>query len=87
MSRADRMRLMPRTAPDSNADAAVTIAVGTVDDTSRRLIDVTRASLEAAIADFEKALQLDPDDSAARRQLELARRQRAERARPDGTGT
>ena len=33
-----------------HADAAITVPVGDVDDESQRLIDVTRASLEAAIA-------------------------------------
>jgi methionyl aminopeptidase len=33
-----------------HADAAITIPVGSVDDESRRLIETTRASLEAAIA-------------------------------------
>src|SRR5438067_13893261 len=33
-----------------HADAAITIPVGTIDEASKRLIDVTRASLEAAIA-------------------------------------
>src|SRR2546430_13719827 len=33
-----------------HADAAITIPVGTIDEPSKRLIDATRASLEAAIA-------------------------------------
>lgn len=33
-----------------HADAAITVAVGSVDEESRRLMDVTKASLEAAIA-------------------------------------
>jgi methionyl aminopeptidase len=33
-----------------HADAAVTVPVGNIDDESKRLIEVTRASLEAAIA-------------------------------------
>ncbi|MSO79292.1 MAG: type I methionyl aminopeptidase [Acidimicrobiia bacterium] len=33
-----------------HADAAVTVAIGDIDDESKRLIDVTRESLEAAIA-------------------------------------
>src|SRR5882762_6092244 len=33
-----------------HADAAITVPVGEIDDTSQRLIDITRASLEAAIA-------------------------------------
>jgi methionyl aminopeptidase len=33
-----------------HGDAAITIPVGTIDDESRRLIDATRASLEAGIA-------------------------------------
>ena len=32
-----------------HGDAAITIPIGTVDDESQRLIDVTRASLDAAI--------------------------------------
>src|SRR5262245_51911313 len=32
-----------------HADAAVTVPIGSIDDESQRLIDVTRASLEAAI--------------------------------------
>ena len=34
-----------------HADAAITIPVGAIDDDSRRLLDTTRASLEAAIAE------------------------------------
>ena len=33
-----------------HADAAITVPVGEIDDESQRLIDVTRAALEAAIA-------------------------------------
>src|SRR4051812_2206343 len=33
-----------------HADAAITIPVGTIDDEAKRLIEVTRASLEAGIA-------------------------------------
>lgn len=33
-----------------HADAAITVAVGSVDDESKRLMDVTKASLDAAIA-------------------------------------
>ena len=36
-----------------HADAAVTVAVGEIDDTSQRLIDVTRAALDAAIAEVQ----------------------------------
>ena len=37
-----------------HADAAVTVPIGDVDDQSRRLIEVTRASLEAAIEQVEE---------------------------------
>jgi methionyl aminopeptidase len=36
-----------------HADAAVTVPVGEIDETSQRLIDVTRAALDAAIAEVQ----------------------------------
>ncbi len=36
-----------------HADAAVTVPVGEIDETSQRLIDVTRTSLDAAIAEVQ----------------------------------
>lgn len=41
-----------------HADAAVTVPVGTVDDESRRLLDVTQAALAAAIAEARAGRRL-----------------------------
>ncbi|HEX5587252.1 MAG TPA: type I methionyl aminopeptidase [Acidimicrobiia bacterium] len=41
-----------------HADAAVTVPVGDIDDESKRLIEVTRASLEAAIAQVVEGSRL-----------------------------
>jgi len=41
-----------------HADAAVTIGIGTISTTDQRLLDVTRASLDAAIAMLEAGNQL-----------------------------
>jgi methionyl aminopeptidase len=41
-----------------HADAAVTVPVGEIDDESKRLIEVTRASLEAAIAQVVEGRRL-----------------------------
>ncbi len=50
-----------------HADAAVTIAVGAVDATSRRLIEVTRASLEAAIDQVQPDRRLGDVGAAVER--------------------
>ena len=41
-----------------HGDAAITVAVGEIDDESQRLIDVTRASLDAAIAHVTEGSRL-----------------------------
>ena len=41
-----------------HADAAITVPIGEIDDPSRRLIEVTRASLEAAIAQIVEGNRL-----------------------------
>ena len=55
-----------------HADAAVTIPVGEVDDESKRLIQVTRASLEAAIEQVVAGRQLGDIGAAVEGKAEAA---------------
>jgi methionyl aminopeptidase len=55
-----------------HADAAVTIAVGEVDDESKRLIQVTRGSLEAAIDQVVAGRQLGDVGAAVEGKAEAA---------------
>jgi methionyl aminopeptidase len=55
-----------------HADAAITIPVGEVDDESRRLMDATRAALEAAIAATHAGSRLGDIGAAAEHQATAA---------------
>jgi methionyl aminopeptidase len=48
-----------------HADAAITVSVGEIDDTSKRLISATRASLDAAIAEMVDGTRLGDVGAAA----------------------
>ena len=54
------------------ADAAVTLAVGEISDDARRLLDVTRASLELAIAQCRPGQRLGDVSAAVQRYVEAA---------------
>jgi methionyl aminopeptidase len=53
-----------------HADAAITVPVGEIDDESQRLIDVTRASLDAAIAQVHAGRTLGDVGAAVQRVAE-----------------
>ncbi len=55
-----------------HADAAVTVPVGTIDDESQRLIDVTKDSLAAAIGAFAVGNRLGDVGAAVQRTVEAA---------------
>jgi methionyl aminopeptidase len=55
-----------------HADAAITVPVGDVDATSARLIDTTRASLEAAIAEVRSGARLGDVGAAVQGVVEPA---------------
>lgn len=55
-----------------HADAAVTVPIGEVDDGSKRLIEITRRSLEAAIDQVEEGNRLGDIGAAVERVAEAA---------------
>jgi methionyl aminopeptidase len=55
-----------------HADAAVTVPVGEIDETSQRLIDVTRASLDAAIAEVRIDRRIGDIGAACERVVQRA---------------
>jgi methionyl aminopeptidase len=55
-----------------HADAAITVAVGEIDEPSRRLIDVTSASLEAAVGAVAAGNRLGDIGAAVQRVVETA---------------
>jgi methionyl aminopeptidase len=55
-----------------HADAAVTVPVGEIDETSQRLIDVTRASLDAAIAEVQIDRRIGDIGAACERVVQRA---------------
>ena len=55
-----------------HADAAVTVPVGEIDDESKRLIQVTRSSLEAAIDQVVEGKQLGDVGAAVEGKAEAA---------------
>ena len=55
-----------------HADAAVTVPVGEIDETSQRLIDVTRTSLDAAIAEVQIDRRIGDIGAACERVVQRA---------------